>query len=99
MAVDLFGVVSPLSDGLRAGFEARFDLQDLGCGILGRVDPVPFCGEPVAGEVLPSLRRIARQVDGGAGSGDAEDRQQDQQDGNNEEDDGEGREPRPAEDA
>ena len=49
-AVDLFGVVAAFGDGLRAGFQACFDLEDLRRSVLGRVDPVPFRGKPVAGE-------------------------------------------------
>ena len=49
-AVDLFGVVAAFGDGLRAGFQAGLDLQDLRRSILGRVDPVPLGRKPVAGE-------------------------------------------------
>jgi len=42
----------------------RHSREDLRRGILGRVDPVPFGGEPVAGEVLAPIGGIAGHVDG-----------------------------------
>ena len=64
LAVHLLCVVAAFGDGLRAGFEACLDLQDLGRSILGRVDPVPFRRKPVAGKVCAPVSGIARQVDG-----------------------------------
>jgi hypothetical protein len=60
LAIDLLSVIAALGNRLRAGLQPRFDLIDLGIGILQRIDPIPFGGQPVGTEVGPPLALVAR---------------------------------------
>jgi len=58
------GVIAALGDGLGAGLQPSLDLRDFGIGVLQRIDPVPFGGQPVAGEKLGTAAIIAGQFQG-----------------------------------
>ncbi|MGZ8402581.1 MAG: hypothetical protein ACXWVS_11190 [Hyphomicrobium sp.] len=47
--IDLLGVVAALGERLRPAREAGVDLLDLGAGIFGRINPVPFRRQPISG--------------------------------------------------
>ena len=60
--VDLLGVIASFGNGLGTGFQACFNLGDLGIGVLPRIDPIPLRWQPIADEIFCAAAVIARQT-------------------------------------